>query len=111
MSALIEIDDRGLATLNIPEPDGGLYPYRFRVLPPGLALWAIEVVRADTGATYRVAVYPPSRWDCTCPLQQKGRRSQKPCKHIVAARAVRAFSTSPNLEIPDERPVPASRAG
>lgn len=87
----LTINDAGQAVLQITDADGKRHDYRFRLVSPGLSLWALEVIRADTDAAYRVEETTPGRWDCTCPIQQKGKRSQKPCKHIRAARLFRSW--------------------
>lgn len=88
----IDINDAGQAVLQIADADGELHAYCFRLVPRGLSLWALEVTRADTGATYRVGEeWPGGRWTCNCPAETYRRRGADHCKHIDAARAFRAW--------------------
>jgi len=91
MPITISINDAGQAVLEIADADAELHAYRFRLVPPGLSVWALEVTRADSDRTYRVEEMTPGRWDCSCDLQQKGKRGQKPCKHIRAGRLLKAW--------------------
>lgn len=102
MAVSIDIDDRGLATLAIAGADGELGTYRFRLAPRGLSLWALEVTRADTDATYRVWEESPGRWNCSCLSQVYRKRGAEMCKHVQAIRLLRAWLKS-FLETTHER--------
>src|SRR5215831_15236895 len=87
----INIDDRGLASLEIPDAEGEIHSYRFRLVPAGLSLWACEVVRADSDKTYRVEELSPGRWTCSCPAEMYRKRGAEHCKHCEAARLLKAW--------------------
>lgn len=108
MPAIIELTDAGLATLAIADADGELWAYRFGLAPVGSSLWALNLTRADTDASYRVAEESPGRWTCTCPAQTYRKRGAPPCKHIGSARALRAFLRS--LEEPNHERTLEKRA-
>lgn len=91
MSVSIDINDAGQGVLRIADADGELHAYRFRLRAPGYSEWALEVTRADADETYTVSETSPGRWDCNCPLQTKGKRCQKPCKHVRAARLLKSW--------------------
>lgn len=98
----LDIDERGLGTLAIADAEGELHAYRVRLIPRGLALWAVEMVRCDTEASYRVALYAPSRWTCTCPAETYRKRGSDHCKHCQAAQALRSWHNT-FTESSDER--------
>jgi hypothetical protein len=106
----IEITDTGLATLSIPDADGELRSYRFRLAPRGLSLWALEITRADTDATYRVCEDVPGRWTCNCPAETYRKRGADHCKHCAAVRALRAFLREFSQESINARSHPARSA-
>lgn len=91
MPVTIDLDDRGLATLGIADPDGEVHDYRFRLAPNGLSLWALELTRADTGAEYRVSEDSPGRWKCTCPAFLYRKRGAPECKHVLCAKAFQGW--------------------
>ena len=78
MPLTISIDDRGFASLEIADPQGEIFSYRFRLVPPGLSVWALEVTRADTDNTYRVEELSPGRWTCSCPAEMYRKRGAEP---------------------------------
>lgn len=90
MSVCIDIDDRGLGTIGIADADGEINAYRLRLVPRGLGLWAVELVRTDTQASYAVRVFNGNRWECSCPAFQYRKRGQS-CKHVEAMTAFRAW--------------------
>jgi hypothetical protein len=99
VSATIAIDDRGLATLEVQDARGEAHSYTVRPAPPGLASWAVELERLDTGAKYRVAVYvlaTVERWQCSCPdfRFRRGREGPRGCKHTRACAGLRALILS-----------------
>ena len=107
MSVSVDINDAGQAVLQIADAHGELFAYRFRLLPPGYSIWVVEVTRADTGNTYRVALEPPSapsappRWSCTCKAFTFKKRGQPPCKHVLAAKILKAWLDTFTREIHD----------
>ena len=95
MSCTIEIDDRGIATLSIPDADGECHAYLVRPLVSALSAWccAIERTRTDDGkehGPYRVALEASGAWTCTCG-DCKYRGHKRPCKHIDALRPLYRF--------------------
>ena len=94
MPVTIAINDAGQAVLEIADAEAEVHSYRFRLVPPGLSLWALEVTRADSDKTYRVEEMSPGRWTCNCPAETYRKRGADHCKHTTAARALRAWLTS-----------------
>lgn len=89
MSTTILIDDRGLASLEIPDPSGELHSYALTLAPSGLALWACGLTRLDTGAEYRVTDEGRGRFRCSCEAYKYRKRGQHDCKHTTAVRPLR----------------------
>ena len=87
----IDITDAGVATLSIPDAGGEFRAYRWRLVPRGLSLFALELTRADTDARYLVRELSPGRWTCDCSAFTYRKRGSPLCKHCAAARAFRAF--------------------
>lgn len=87
----IDIDARGLGAVGIADVDGEIHAYRVRLVPRGLSLWAVELVRTDTQAKYLVRVFTGNRWECDCPAEKYRRRGADHCKHIAAMSAFRAW--------------------
>lgn len=94
MPVSIDIDDRGLAILAIADADAELHAYRFRLAPCGISLWALEVTRSDTDASYRVRVDHGERWGCDCPAETYRKRGADHCKHVQAAKLFRSWLKS-----------------
>lgn len=86
----ITIDERG-TTLEIPDAEGELVHYGFALIDPGFSLWALRLTRLDSGSIYRVAEDTPGKWVCACPLEKYRRRGAEHCKHILAAKLLRAW--------------------
>jgi len=91
MPISITINDAGQAVLEIEGAEAEVWKYRFRLIPPGLSAWAIEMTRADTDSTYRVEELSPGRWTCSCPAEMYRKRGAEHCKHQTAARLLRAW--------------------
>jgi len=92
MPLTITINDAGQSVLEIADWKGRVWQYRWQILPRGYSLWLMEVTRTDTEATYYIDEDLPGHWRCTCPDEFFRKRGQKrKCKHIAAARALRAF--------------------
>lgn len=90
----IDIDDRGIPTIGIADAAGEIRDYRIEAAPPGLSLWAVRLVRCDTGAAYHVSTDGPLCWSCDCPAQTYRKRGNPPCKHCEAARLLYAARDS-----------------
>ena len=91
MPVIITINDAGQALVEIPDPDGELHSYRWRIIDADFDLWALLLTRTDTDLSYRVAELAPGRWTCSCPAEKYRKRNQEHCKHTQAARCLRAF--------------------
>jgi len=91
MSVTFAIDDGGQSYVEIPDPEGEIHTYRWRIIYPDFSLWALLLTRTDTDLTYRVAEEAPARWTCSCPAEKFRKRGAEHCKHIGSARSLRAF--------------------
>jgi len=91
MSVTIAINDAGQAVIEIPDPEGELHAYRWRIIDADFDLWALLLTRTDTDLTYRVAEQAPGRWTCSCKAEKFRKRGAEHCKHIGSARSLRAF--------------------
>jgi len=96
--AVLSIDARGLATLEIPDADGEVRSYRVSPAPEGLDEWACLVERLDGEgeSPYRVARTPEGSWRCACPSfrYRKGPHGPRGCKHVASARPIFALVRS-----------------
>lgn len=90
----LDIDARGPGTVGIADADGEIHSYRIRLVPRGLSLWAVELTRTDTQATYLVRVYQNNRWECDCNAEKYRKRGAPRCKHIISMSAFRAWLAS-----------------
>lgn len=103
---LVLIDARGVATVEIADPEGEVYSYAAAAAPEGLDEWACTLRRTDTGATHRLAVNGRGRWRCSCldnvyrNRRHRSRGRGAPCKHLEAVMNLKRFldSLSPRKE-------------
>ena len=104
----IAVDDRGLASLEIPDAGGEVHSYRFRLLRVGDWCCGVQLIRHDTGASY---IVERRRMTCDCPAEKYRKRGAGHCKHIAAARALWAFLDQLGVNIDDQRNyIPSSAA-
>lgn len=87
----VDISELGQATLSIPDADGELRSYRFRLLQPGLSLWTVSLTRCDTDSTYLVRRMSDDKITCDCPAEKYRKRGAEHCKHIAAAKSLMAW--------------------
>lgn len=81
----------GLA-IAIPDAKGVERDYSARlVAPSSLERWAIELMRLDTKARYRVREGRTGWWCCSCASFECA-RGPAGCKHIQAAKELRALT-------------------
>jgi len=99
MPIIFSVDDGGQSYVEIPDPDGELHTYRWRLIDADFDLWAILLSRTDTDLTYRVAELAPGRWTCSCPAEKYRKRGTDHCKHCSAVRCLRAFLKQLNAEM------------
>lgn len=96
--ATIQIDARGMATLEIEDAEGEIHSYSVTPAPEGLDQWACTICRLDGEGEgpYRVAQEPGGRWVCNCPSHRykKGPHAPRGCKHTAAVKLLFTFARS-----------------
>ena len=93
MSCCIEIDERGIATVEIADAEGELHSYSIERAPAGLSDAAFALTRLDSQECYRVELFPSGRWRCSCPSWKYRRGGEHPhgCKHTSALTPLYRF--------------------
>lgn len=98
MPTTIAIDERHLASLEIPDSEGEVHSYQMERTPAGLDDWAVLLTRTDGvgESPWRVAVDGEGVWRCSCPdwvyRRRRNRGHKGPCKHMTAARDLYALA-------------------
>jgi hypothetical protein len=103
IAALLGLDEDGSCKLFLADAAGQRHAYAIRAAAPGLARWAVEIQRLDTGSTYRLREELTGQIRCSCPAATYRRRGGPACKHEIGLRALRAFLASPPLPAPAAR--------
>lgn len=95
---IVRIDARGLPTVEIfatkDGAEGELFSYACTVTADGHGLFACVLRRTDRDEPYRVEKRPGLEWTCTCAdrtFRGHRRRGKAHCKHVAAARGLKAL--------------------
>lgn len=87
IAIVLAIDTVGQVVAQLPDADGELHDYRLALGPR--EPWACHLTRVDSDEQRNV-VEERGRWSCSCPAMLYRKRGAPECKHIQAARALRA---------------------